>query len=277
MEFNTFDAFATATASSIFGFGLAFFLFEKIKSKIHSKAQRVLLTIAAVSFGFGLMSILNEVIGFAFLGLSIRYSKVYEYLIFNVLLLPTILGAVIWILQPKKSAVEQTKIIGDVVNTDDKPLLSASQFNSKPIIYVGLISLLVIAIVQVLPLFSFLLNSKTFELTNCQTCYKDGTCKSLNLINGFKVEQNDVVLFLNIDGKEQFSSLMTSQDYKCKILKERNFAFSCNKHSDFGRVGFLSEQINFDGKSSFEWAHSSVTNLSGNQVAVQNKTSCQIR
>ena len=264
MELNTFDAFATATASSIVGFGLAFFLFEKIKSKIHTKAQRVLLTIAAVSFGFGLMSILNEVIGFAFLGLSIRYGKVYEYLIFNVLLLPTILGAVVWILQPKRSAVEQTKVISDVDNTNAKLLIQASQFHSKPFIFIGLIFLAVIAVVQVLPLFTSFLTSKTFELTKCQTCYKDGNCKYLNLINGFKVEENDVVLFLNLDGKEQFSSLMTSEDYKCKILKERNFAFSCNKYSDFGRVGFLSEQINFDGKSSFEWAHSSVTNLSGN-------------
>lgn len=277
MELNTFDAFATATASSIFGFGLAFFLFEKIKSKIHSKAQRVLLTIAAVSFGFGLMSILNEVIGFTFLGLSIRYSKVYEYLIFNVLLLPTILGAVVWLLQPKRSAVEQTIVVKDSENVVIKPSDSASRFNSKPLIVVGLIFLAVIATVQLVPFFSSFQKSKIFDLNDCQTCYKDGSCKNLNLYKGFKVEEADVVMFMSMEGKEQLFSVMNSGDFKCKIVKEKNFAFTCNKYEEFGGGSFWSDQLSFDGKSNFEWSHTSVTKLSGNQFGSQNKTSCQIR
>ncbi len=277
MELNTFDAFATATASSICGFGLAFFLFEKIKSKIHTKAQRVLLTIAAVSFGFGLMSILNEVIGFAFLGLSIRYGKVYEFLIFNVFLLPTILGAVVWLLQPKRSAVEQTIVVKDSENLVIKPSDSSSSFNSKPLIVVGLILLAVIATVQLVPLFSSVQKSKIFDLNDCQTCYKDGSCKNLNLYKGFKVEEADVVMFMSIDGKEQLFSVMNSGDFKCKIVKEKNFAFTCNKYEDFGGGSFWSDQLSFDGKSNFEWSHTSVTKLSGNQFGSQNKTSCQIK
>ena len=277
MELNTFDAFATATASSIFGFGLAFFLFEKIKSKIHTKAQRVLLTIAAVSFGFGLMSILNEVIGFAFLGLSIRYGKVYEYLIFNVLLLPTILGAVVWLLQPKRSAVEQTIVVKDSENVVIKPSDSASRFDSKPLIVVGLILLAVIATVQLVPFFSSFQKSKIFDLNDCQTCYKDGSCKNLNLYKGFKVEEADVVMFMSMEGKEQLFSVMNSGDFKCKIVKEKNFAFTCNKYEEFGGGSFWSDQLSFDGKSNFEWSHTSVTKLSGNQFGSQNKTSCQIK
>jgi hypothetical protein len=277
MELNTFDAFATATASSIFGFGLAFFLFEKIKSKIHTKAQRVLLTIAAVSFGFGLMSILNEVIGFAFLGLSIRYGKVYEYLIFNVLLLPTILGAVVWLLQPKRSAVEQIIVVKDSENVVIKPSDSASRFNSKPLIVVGLILLAVIASVQLVPFFSSFQKSKIFDLNDCQTCYKDGSCKNLNLYKGFKVEEADVVMFMSMEGKEQLFSVMNSGDFKCKIVREKNFAFTCNKYEEFGGGSFWSDQLSFDGKSNFEWSHTSVTKLSGNQFGSQNKTSCQIK
>ena len=277
MEFNTFDAFATATASSIFGFGLAFFLFEKIKSKIHTKAQRVLLTIAAVSFGFGLMSILNEVIGFAFLGLSIRYGKVYEYLIFNVLLLPTILGAVVWLLQPKRSAVEQIIVVKDSENVVIKPSDSASRFNSKPLIVVGLILLAVIASVQLVPFFSSFQKSKIFDLNDCQTCYKDGSCKNLNLYKGFKFEEADVVMFMSMEGKEQLFSVMNSGDFKCKIVREKNFAFTCNKYEEFGGGSFWSDQLSFDGKSNFEWSHTSVTKLSGNQFGSQNKTSCKIK
>ena len=216
-------------------------------------------------------------IGFAFLGLSIRYSKVYEYLIFNVLLLPTILGAVVWLLQPKRSAVEQIIVVKDSENVVIKPSDSASRFNSKPLIVVGLILLAVIASVQLVPFFSSFQKSKIFDLNDCQTCYKDGSCKNLNLYKGFKVEEADVVMFMSMEGKEQLFSVMNSGDFKCKIVKEKNFAFTCNKYEEFGGGSFWSDQLSFDGKSNFEWSHTSVTKLSGNQFGSQNKTSCQIK
>lgn len=277
MEFNTFGAFATAAISSLLGFGFAYFLLDKIKSRIHTKAQRVLLTIAAISFGFGFMSILNELIGFPLQGLSVRYDKVIGNFIVHVLLLPIIFGAVAWLLKPKRYAVEQSIEVQDSENVVIRLSDSGSRINGKLLIVVGLILLAVVAIVQLVPLFSSFQKSKIFDLNDCQTCYKDGSCKNLNLYKGFKVEENDVVMFINMDGKEKLLSVMNSGDFKCKIVKEKNFAFTCNKYEDFGGGSFWSDQLSFDGKSNFEWSHTSVTKLSGNQFGSQNKTSCQIK
>lgn len=109
MEINTSGAFATAAVSSLFGFGLAFFWFEKIKSETSTKTQRILLSIASISIGYGLTFILNEFIGFPLQGLSIRYEKIIGYFIVNVILLPSILGILIWLLQPKQSLNEELK------------------------------------------------------------------------------------------------------------------------------------------------------------------------
>ena len=109
MEINTSGAFATAAISSLLGFGLAFFWFDKIKIKTSTKSQRVLLSIASISIGYGLTFTLNEFIGFPLQGLSIRYDKIIGYLIVNVLLLPTIFGILIWLLEPKQFLSEELK------------------------------------------------------------------------------------------------------------------------------------------------------------------------
>ena len=165
-------------------------------------------------------------------------------------------------IQPEKSSKDKTPI--DVVNS-----------SSYKIFYLGLFILIGFGITQVYPLFGSLRSSKTSQLTECQTCYKDGNCQKFDGYKGFKVEETDVVIFVNLDGKEQFFSLMSSVENKCKILKENNFAFSCSGYYDFGGGSFQSTQYNYDGKSYFEVKSAGSENITGSRFYSQNQTTCE--
>ena len=165
-------------------------------------------------------------------------------------------------IQPETSSKDKTPI--DIINS-----------NNYKLSYIGLFLLIGFGITQVYPLFGSLLNSKTFKLTNCQTCYKNGECQKEDIYKEFKVEEADVVIFGNLDGREQFFSLMSSLENKCKILKEKNFAFSCDSYKDFGSGSFASVQYNYDGKSHFESKHASSTIVTGSRFYFQTQTTCQ--
>ena len=158
----------------------------------------------------------------------------------------------------------KNKTPNDIVNSSNYQL-----------IYIGLFLLIGFGITQIYPLFSSLQKSKTFKLTNCESCDKDGKCQPNNTYKEFKVEESDVVIFVNLEGKDQFFSLMSSEDSKCKIIKDKNFAFSCNDYKYFGGGSFLSTQYNYDGKSTFENKHSSSSTITGSRFNIQYQTTCQ--
>lgn len=105
MQLNTTAALATAILSAVIGFGLAFYLEKKISGGMQKKSQKILTSIAMISFGYGLMATLNEVIGFPLQGLSIRYDKLVVYVIANMLFLPIIFIAVAKLIGLKNKTV----------------------------------------------------------------------------------------------------------------------------------------------------------------------------
>ncbi len=119
MEINTSTALLTACISSIFGFGLAFYMGKKLSVGLEKKSQRVLVTTAMMSFGFGLTAITNELVGFPLQGLTIRYDKLVIYFIVNIVMLPLVLIGISKLVQPKKIDIEKIEITtkGQVVIT----------------------------------------------------------------------------------------------------------------------------------------------------------------
>ena len=94
MQLNNITALGTALVSAVIGFGLAFYIERKLSSRMQKKSQKILTYIAMTSFGYGLMSTLNEVIGFPLQGLNIRYDKLAGFLLANMLFLPILLLAI---------------------------------------------------------------------------------------------------------------------------------------------------------------------------------------
>lgn len=83
----------------IVGIGIAFYLERKISKMLNTKAQRILLAIAACSFGFGLIGLLNELIVVPQSGLIIKYQEIYKHIFFNIFAIPSSIGLVIWFLK----------------------------------------------------------------------------------------------------------------------------------------------------------------------------------
>jgi len=108
MQLNTTTALATALISAVIGFGLAFYIERKLSGGLQNKSQKILTSIAMISFGYGLMATLNEVIGFPLQGLQIRYDKLVGYVIFNMLLIPIVLLVMAKLMGLKVKAGEPT-------------------------------------------------------------------------------------------------------------------------------------------------------------------------
>ena len=101
MQLDTTSALLTALISSVIGFGFAFYLERKIRSRVQTKLQRILVYVAMVSLGFGLTAVLNELFGFPLQGLRIRYERVISYFVANILFVPALLLVIVWAIKPK--------------------------------------------------------------------------------------------------------------------------------------------------------------------------------
>ena len=106
------ESVALLITSAVIGFGIAFFIERKITKTLQTKAQRVWLSIAASLFGFGLMSVFNELFVHPMDGLKTDHAKVFNYIFFNILVFPALIGLVIWWLK-----VKATSVSTDVVTT----------------------------------------------------------------------------------------------------------------------------------------------------------------
>lgn len=85
----------------IFSFGIAFYLERELTLYLKTKGQKIWLGIAASLFGFGLMSVLNELFVHPMNGLKTDHAKVFNYIFFNILVFPILIGLVIWWLNGK--------------------------------------------------------------------------------------------------------------------------------------------------------------------------------
>lgn len=104
MQINTTATLLTALISAGFGFGLAFYLERILSRRMQKKSQRVLVSIAMLSFGYGLTALINEAVGFPLQGLQVRYDKLAIYLIVNILLIPIVLLVVAKLLGGKNQS-----------------------------------------------------------------------------------------------------------------------------------------------------------------------------
>lgn len=106
MQLNTTAALVTALISAVVGFGLAFYIERRISSAMFLKSQKILVSIAMTSFGFGLMATLNELVGFPLQGLQIRTDKLVLYAIANMLFLPIIFISIAKFIGARKKSFE---------------------------------------------------------------------------------------------------------------------------------------------------------------------------
>ena len=106
MQLDTTAALGSVAISAGIGFGLAFYIERKINSRMQRKSQKILVSIAMTSFGYGLTAFLNEVIGFPLQGLHIRYDKLAVYLGANILILPIVLLVIANSMGLKNKAVD---------------------------------------------------------------------------------------------------------------------------------------------------------------------------
>lgn len=132
MELNTTTALVTAVISACIGFGLAFYIERKISASMQKKSQKTLVAIAMISFGYGLMATLNEVVGFPMQGLNIRYDKLVTYVLVNMLMLPVIFIAI------AKFMASSSKSANLNVNVESKPVASGRSKNL--LLFVGALS-----------------------------------------------------------------------------------------------------------------------------------------
>jgi len=255
MELNTSGAFFTAAISAIIGFGLAFFIQDSVKKLLHTKVQNVLLLIASISIGFGLMGVLNELIGFPLQGLKIRFDKVIGYSLINVLILPGVLALIIWLIQPKN---DKTTIDSNLESQESPRPASISDvkegFSTKKILLVGVLAIIFALATQFSTLIDLSTKDKMFKVSSCKSCDASNVCSDFTFVTKFKVEEKDVIIFTNDKGKEELSSLATGRS-KCTIVKEMNFAFSCIDFDQLSKDDFWKVEYSFDGKNRFDFVH----------------------
>jgi hypothetical protein len=127
MQLNTTTALATAVLSAVIGFGLAFYIERKLSSGMQKKSQKILTSIAMISFGYGLMATLNEVIGFPLQGLSIRYDKLAVFVVANMLFLPIIFLAI-----AKLIGLKNKILVVDVQQRNNLNMQALTGYFSKP-------------------------------------------------------------------------------------------------------------------------------------------------
>lgn len=116
------ESVALLIATAIIGFGFSFVIERKITKTLKTKAQKVWLSIAAAILGLGLMGVLNELFVIPINGLKTEHAKVFNYIFFNILIFPTLIGLVIWRLQAKAASesIEMVKTSPSVEATITK-------------------------------------------------------------------------------------------------------------------------------------------------------------
>jgi hypothetical protein len=123
-ELNTTAAFSSALLSSVIGFGLAFYIANKLNTAMTSKPQKALVYASMGSFGLGLTGVLNQLIGFPLQGLSINGDKVVQYVVANILIFPIIFLAIAYFLR------NRLRTIGEFQKADSD---NTNVYNCNPI------------------------------------------------------------------------------------------------------------------------------------------------
>lgn len=125
-EGMSMESVALSITFAVVGFGIAFFIERKITKTLQTKAQKVWLSIAASVFGLGFMGVCNQLFNHPINGLNTDHAKVFNYIVFNILVFPALIGLVIWWLNGKAPTTST-----DVVTTlpTEKPTATKSEIS----------------------------------------------------------------------------------------------------------------------------------------------------
>lgn len=135
MEINTAGAFFNAAIAAVIGFGIAFYIERKSESKYSKKSQKNLIRIAALSAGYGLTMIANELLSLPILGLSIRIDKIVFTTLSNVIFIPATLVFIAKIIGAKKEELHNQNN-SDIASINNSTIITQtkntnSEYNEK--------------------------------------------------------------------------------------------------------------------------------------------------
>jgi hypothetical protein len=221
MQINTTGAFAAALLSAIIGFGISYLIQKRIQDKIAKKSQNILLWIASLLLGFGLMSFISEIISLPLQGLNIRYDKLMAALLVNVIFLPLFFGFFIWLLQPTRDV----EISGYDKPIDNMNEIQGSERGNKRNIVILAAIILIIVIGMPLVYYFGTTRSAGREVTFEKT-------KSPNINNDKPaiVQKIDAkaCIFLWDDNRSDFTSLQSTKNLDSY---ERTYIYIAGKES----------------------------------------------
>lgn len=213
MQINTTAAFLTAALSVAIGLGIAFFIERKLNSRMQKKSQKILTSIAMMSFGYGLTATLNEVIGFPLQGLNIRYDKLAIYVAANMLLLPIVLLVI-----AKLIGLKNKEIDINIATTQNTTGVNSFKYflmlaGAISVVYFGYVALEGSATDAT---YDF------YERVDYKNCYSPYEEKPYSLRFAFKKETNEIFMTAEFEDngvkKQQIQKL---ED--CSILDGKNW------------------------------------------------------
>jgi hypothetical protein len=214
MQFNTTAAVTSALFSAVIGFGLAFFIERKINRKSHTKAQKILVTVAMASFGYGLTAFLNEIIGFPLQGLQIRYDKLVGYFVANIVVLPVLFLGIVKLIEMKNKAVtiELSKNPKEVAENSFKYLLVLAGF-----VTIGYLGYYTIDKNSYDATYDFYINVNS---SNCNSQYEDKPFFSSKFT--LKKETNEIFMAYEIE-KDGIKKQQLQKLEHCSVLNDKNW------------------------------------------------------
>lgn len=236
MELNTTTALLTAVISAGIGFGLAFYLERQINASMQTKFQKTFVTIAMISFGYGLMATLNEVIGFPLQGLRIRYDKLVVYVLVNILILPIIL------LTFAKLLVLKTK--PENFNLAMKSDIAAGSQLKYLLMFIGALSVVYLVYIGQDKIFTQSVPTyDMFTRTDLKNCNSPYNAIPYSMQFTFNKNENKIIVTTE-EVKNGVSKKRIESMGECVILDAKNW--SCNIGGTSWKYALVKGELYFD-------------------------------
>ncbi len=213
MQLDVGSALFWSFVSATIGFGIAFLLERKLRKPEHKKSQRILIYVAMVSLGFGLMGLINELVAFPVQGLRIRPDKVASYLIANILVFPVIFLAI-------------AKLAGR--GTEERELTGNQRIRLNGPIKTSLAIILCLSIAYYgYNLLNGDISKSSYDLygnidpKNCNSPYEKEPFVSLQY--AFKGETNEIFVKVEMRSDGKIDKDISKLD-NCTVMNERNWS-----------------------------------------------------
>jgi hypothetical protein len=215
MQFNTTAALVSALVSAIIGFGLAFYLERKLSNSMQKKSQKILTSLAMISFGYGLMATLNEVVGLPLQGIQTRHDKLVGYILANILFLPIVFLAVAKLIGLKN------KVVVDVATQSNQV---ERNFFKYFLVLTGVLSIAYFGYVKMEEGKSSSNATYDFydkvDFKNCNSPFESSPSFSLKFL--FKKETNEIFMTVEFDEKGVKKQEIQKLD-NCSVMDAKNW------------------------------------------------------